>query len=55
MGKMTLAYGIAQIVAPMTTGYLTQSSGNYNLGLYLSVTVMLAGVLLILRLMKMEG
>jgi len=55
MGKMTLAYGAAQIVAPVTTGYLTQASGNYNLGLYLSVTVMLAGVLLILRLMKMEA
>ena len=55
MGKMTLAYGAAQIVAPVTTGYLTQASGNYNLGLYLSVTVMLAGILLILRLMKMEA
>ena len=55
MGKMTLAYGAAQIVAPVTTGYLTQASGNYNLGLYLSVTVMLAGVLFILRLMKMEA
>ncbi len=55
MGKMTLAYGVAQIVAPLLTGYLTQVFGNYNLGLYLSVVVMLVGFFLILRLIKLEA
>jgi len=55
MGKMTLAYGVAQIVAPVVTGYLTQIFGNYSPGLYLSVTIMLAGVFLILRLIRLEA
>ncbi|WP_354667847.1 YbfB/YjiJ family MFS transporter [Alteromonas sp. C1M14] len=47
MGKMTVAYGGAQMVAPALTGQLVAWSGNYNLGLYLSASIMLLGAVLI--------
>jgi MFS family permease len=55
MGKMTLAYGVAQIIAPVYTGYLAQSQGNYNAGIYLSAFVMMVGALLIFRLLILEN
>jgi len=54
MGKMTLAYGVAQIIAPVSTGYLAQTWGSYTLGLYLSAAVMAVGVVLIFKLILME-
>ncbi len=54
MGRMTLAYGIAQIIAPTCTGILAQTLGDYNAGLYLSAVIMSAGALLIVRLMRLE-
>ncbi len=47
MGKMTLAYGSAQVVAPAITGYLAEVSGHYTLGLYLAAGFVGLGVLLI--------
>lgn len=54
MGKMALAYGTAQILAPALTGYLADQFGNYDLGLYLSSGVMLVGLIVILFLLKIE-
>ena len=42
---MTIAYGVAQIVAPAITGLLAEGDGNYSNGLYLAAAVMLAGSL----------
>jgi MFS family permease len=50
MGKMTVAYGIAQIMAPAVTGQLAEGDGSYASGLYLAAFVMLLGTLLMLRL-----
>ncbi len=50
MGKMTLSYGVAQIVAPALTGMLAEQSGNYNLGLWLAGGFVLLGALLVLIL-----
>ncbi|WP_333608716.1 YbfB/YjiJ family MFS transporter [Arsukibacterium sp.] len=47
MGKMTLAYGSAQVIAPALTGYLAHSSGHYNTGLYLAAGFVGLGALLI--------
>ena len=52
MGTMTLAFGAAQIIAPVCTGYLAEALGNYNLGLYLSATIMVLGALLLLGLLS---
>ena len=55
MGKMTIAYGVAQIIAPTVTGLLVESFGNYNVGLYLSATVVCLGALFLLMLIKYEN
>lgn len=47
MGKMTLAYGSAQMLAPALTGYLAARSGNYDIGLYLAAAFVGLGALLI--------
>ncbi len=50
MGKMTLSYGVAQILAPAITGWLGTRFGSYNAGLYLAAGVMLLGTILLLIL-----
>ncbi|MBC8210033.1 MAG: YbfB/YjiJ family MFS transporter [Gammaproteobacteria bacterium] len=50
MGKMTIAYGVAQILAPAITGYLATGSGNYNDGLYLAAILMVLGTAMMIRL-----
>ncbi|BBB30849.1 YbfB/YjiJ family MFS transporter [Neptunomonas japonica] len=54
MGTMTLAYGCAQIIAPVCTGYLAEAFGNYDLGLYLSAAVMMTGTLFLFGLLRIE-
>lgn len=51
MGKMTLAYGLAQIFAPALTGMLAEQHGNYSLGLWLAGGFVMLGAGLILLLM----
>jgi len=50
MGKMTISYGIGQIVAPAITGLLAEGDGSYNNGLYLAAVMMVLGSLLMLFL-----
>ncbi|WP_253446634.1 YbfB/YjiJ family MFS transporter [Halomonas sp. Y3] len=52
MGRMTLAYGVAQIVAPALTGMLAEASGHYAVGLWLAggFVALGAGLLVWLRL-----
>jgi predicted MFS family arabinose efflux permease len=47
MGKMTLAYGAAQVLAPALTGYLAEVSGQYDIGLYLAAGFVALGAILI--------
>jgi len=54
MGKMTLSYGVAQIVAPALTGMLAQQDGNYDMGLllaggFVALGAVLIGVLIVLE------
>ena len=51
MGKMTVSYGVAQIVGPAITGALAaRMSGSYAAGLYLAAAVMVVGTVLLLVL-----
>ena len=51
MGKMTVSYGIAQIVGPAITGALAaHMGGSYAAGLYLAAAVMVVGSILLLVL-----
>ena len=54
MGRMTISYGIAQIVAPALTGWLAASSGSYTQGLYVASVTMLIGALLLCWLRLLE-
>lgn len=54
MGKMTVSYGVAQILAPAIIGWLAKNSGSYNVGLYLAAGVMLVGTLILLVLKLVE-
>lgn len=54
MGKMTLAYGIAQILAPAATGWLATITGTYASGLWLAAAAMIVGSVLLLLLKRIE-
>lgn len=54
MGKMTISYGIAQIVGPAVTGVLAEYSGNYNDGLYLAAAMVFISTVLMIKLQSMS-
>jgi predicted MFS family arabinose efflux permease len=54
MGRMTLAYGTAQILAPAITGALATRSGSYEVGLYIAAAVMSVGTLLLFLLKRID-
>ncbi|MCB1908425.1 MAG: YbfB/YjiJ family MFS transporter [Rhodocyclaceae bacterium] len=54
MGKMTLSYGVAQIIAPAITGWIAEASGSYAGGLVLAAAAMLVGSVLLLALKVVE-
>ncbi len=54
MGKMTLSYGVAQIMAPAVTGWLATRLGSYADGLYLAGGAMFAGTLILMLLKLVE-
>lgn len=54
MGKMTLAYGTAQILGPAITGWAGSLLGSYNVGVYLAAGIMSLGALLLLFLLALE-
>ena len=54
MGRMTLAYGTAQILAPAITGMLAARLGSYDLGLYIAAAMVGLGALLMTLLWCLE-
>ena len=54
MGKMTVTYGIAQIIGPAVTGWLGAAFGSYAGGLYFAAGTMVLGTLLLLVLKAVE-
>lgn len=50
MGKMTISYGTAQVVAPALTGMLAAKLGNYDLGLWIAGSFVIVAVVLVLWL-----
>ena len=54
MGKMTLSYGVAQIIGPAIVGWLATRLGNYSIGLYIAAGVMVVGVVLLVILKFVE-
>lgn len=54
MGKMTLSYGVAQILAPAITGSLASRLGSYEAGLWLAAAALTLGTVLLVILKVME-
>jgi predicted MFS family arabinose efflux permease len=44
MARLTLSYGVAQIIAPAITGYIAESTGSYQGGLLMAAFIMLVGM-----------
>ena len=53
MGKMTITYGIAQIISPSVVGWLAQASGDYSIGLYIASAAMLISVFVLIPVRKL--
>lgn len=54
MGRMTLSYGAAQMLAPALTGMLAEYTGGYNPGLWLAGGFVAVGALLIVWLQQAD-
>lgn len=54
MGRMTLAYGAAQIIAPALTGMIAESTGRYAIGLWLAGGFVLLGTALLAWLRRID-
>ena len=54
MAKLTLTYGLAQIIAPAFTGIMAQNTGSYDQGLYIAGGILSLGSFLILLLIAIE-
>lgn len=52
MGKLTLSYGVAQIIAPAMSGMIAETTGNYNTPLILAAIIMAVGMVLLVWLMS---
>lgn len=44
MARLTLSYGVAQIVAPALVGMVAERTGNYDAGLWMAALTMVAGM-----------
>ncbi len=54
MGKMTISYGVAQIVAPAITGQIAIMGGSYRDGLSMAGGFMVVGTLIVILLKVVE-
>lgn len=54
MGRMTLAYGAAQIVAPALTGVIAETTGRYAIGLWFAGGFVLLGAVLLAWLRRID-
>ncbi|WP_227816781.1 YbfB/YjiJ family MFS transporter [Nitrogeniibacter aestuarii] len=55
MGKMTISYGVAQIIGPAITGKLAEHlGGSYAAGLWMAAGVMVIGTLILIALKGVE-
>ena len=52
MAKLTLSYGVAQILAPVIAGHMAQTTGTFKGALWLTAAVMATGMLLLATLPK---
>jgi MFS family permease len=54
MGRLTLSYGVAQVIAPALAGSSAEISGSYAGSLVMAAVVMLMGMVVLWVLMRMQ-
>lgn len=54
MSKMTVCYGVAQIIGPALTGWLADRVGGYEIGLYIAAGIMSVGCVLFYLMRKAQ-
>jgi len=55
MGRLTLSYGVAQVIAPAMAGSFAEISGSYAGSLATASAVMLMGMGVLWKLMRMDA
>jgi len=54
MARLTLSYGVAQIVAPAMSGYIATATGSYRGALYVAAVVMVVGMGFLVALKRQQ-
>lgn len=54
MAKLTISYGIAQLIAPALAGYLSTLTGNYLSALWMAAAVMVTGIFFVWQIQRFE-
>ena len=52
MARLTICYGIAQLIAPVAAGYLASFSGNYQAALWLAASIMILGMVFLIAVKR---
>ncbi len=55
MARLTLSYGVAQMLAPVMAGYIANATGSYHGALVITAVVLVAGMGLLVALYRLEN
>jgi len=54
MARLTLSYGVAQMIAPAMAGYIANATGSYHGALIITAVVMVAGMGFLIAILRMD-
>ena len=55
MARLTLSYGVAQIIAPAIVGRIAETTGNYDAGMIMAAVTMAIGIALLWAYGRVSG
>lgn len=55
MARLTLSYGVAQVIAPAMAGYIANATGSYRGALIITAIVLMIGMALLVTINKLEN
>lgn len=53
MGRISVFYALAQIIAPVISGYIAEITGRYSIALFASTVIMMIGLVMLIVLKRM--
>jgi MFS family permease len=53
MGRISIFYAIAQIIAPVIAGYIAEATGRYSIALFAATAIMIIGLMMLIALKRM--